>query len=69
MLRYKDLEFIEWYKATFKNEKLPCLKCSDKRIIACSKDIEIKCRKFNNYVNELDHQGRNSGLTKRKVVV
>lgn len=37
-MKVEEKEFLEWYRWSYRRDKkLPCLKCSDKKIIACSK--------------------------------
>jgi hypothetical protein len=53
-----DKGFVFEYRDKFKGDKkLPCLKCSDRRILACSKiklNGKIGCVKFNKYVSPRD---------------
>jgi hypothetical protein len=56
----EEREFVRWYRKFFRNEKeLPCLKCSDKKIVKCSNiDIGIhgSCYLFYEYVYKKDRE-------------
>jgi hypothetical protein len=51
----EDYLFIDWYRATFKDNGVPCVKCSKSKIIHCSKakgeqKKNIGCHKFFRYI-------------------
>lgn len=53
----EELEFVKWYRKFFKCEQdLPCLECSDFRIVICSKSESDKCSKFRFYLRKVDRK-------------
>lgn len=59
----KEREFVEWYREFFQDDReLPCLRCSDDRIVKCSNAVvsnNIGCTLFQQYV--LNTHAENSG--------
>ncbi len=59
----KEKEFVEWYREFFQNDKeLPCLRCSDERIVKCSNVVastSMGCTLFQQYV--LNAHAENNG--------
>jgi len=51
----QDEEFVEWYKDYFRHEKdLPCLKCSNERVAACSNaEMTTGCAGFIRYLEKI----------------
>lgn len=62
ILTWTEKEFVSWYRAYFKTNKgLPCLKCSDLKILRCSRidtgrTKTIVCKVFKDYQQKVAHR-------------
>jgi hypothetical protein len=50
----EDRDFVEWYRKYFRSDvDLPCLKCTDEKIVKCSNtDVHFGCVSFHQYIHQ-----------------